>query len=104
MSPSNPPPTTYAIVRDAARGVLVVTAIALACALALKLCTGCSARPPADRSPALTAEQSAIAASYQAALLECLEHGKIVKRKRGPEAGFAAYAECADDVDRRFGR
>lgn len=95
MSPSSPPPTTYAIIRDAARGIAVVTCIALTCALAIKLCTGCT--PPAARSPARAAEDAATQAAYAAALQQCLDKGKAAK-------DFAVYDECAANVDRRFGR
>ncbi len=97
MSPSDPPPTTYATIRDAARGVLLITLLALALATVVHFCSGCGVRPPAERSAPMTAEQSAIVSMYAAELAECRARGKAAK-------SFAVYEDCADEVDRRYGR
>lgn len=96
MSPSNPPPNHFAILRDAARGVMVVTLIALACASAVHFCAGCKPPASADSVP-LSAQQSAILTMYAAEMAQCRE--KAIKARR-----IEVFDECADEVDRRYPR
>ena len=99
MSESNPPPTSYHILRDAARGVLVVTLLAVGAATALKVCTVCmGCKPPASvQSVPMTAEQSAILGMYAAEMAECRE--RAIKAH-----DIAVFDSCADEVDRRYPR
>ncbi len=97
MSPSDPPPTTYALLRDATRGVMIVTLIALACASAVHFCSGCGPRQPsADRVP-MTAEQSAILGMYAAEMEQCRERAVAAR-------DIKVFDACADEVDRRYPR
>lgn len=96
MSPSNPPPTTYHILRDAALGVLVVTLIAVGCATMVHFCAGCKPPASADSVP-MSAQQSAILTMYAAEMAQCRE--RAIKARR-----IEVFDECADEVDRRYPR